>query len=440
MKLDFSTRAMDIGTPSFNLVRTLSVAATGGAEAAECLLTAGRVKNGDAESWVTEWAALADQRHREAESAEHRSVVRSSYLRASNYYRTAMFSLPPSDPRLDAYLTRSRDCFQRAAALCSPPVETLAIPFEEAVLPAYFVTTGKRAPTLVVLNGGDSTNEEVVHWLGFAAVDRGWNCVVFEGPGQWSALQLNPGLYLRPDFEAPVRAVIDHVTQRTDVDSDRLAIFGPSLGASLAARATAFDKRIKACVSDGLVVDVYQAWHAVWPSPLQKAPAWLFDMAFATMEKLSPQLRGLSNRFRAMFGQTRPHDLIESWRPFDIGGLATRIDVPVLLLYGEAELSQTNADVAAAVLQFIAELAGPTTLRVFGYEQGWAATHCQIGAVSSLQAAVFDWLDRVVVAGEPLPEMDADLSVMRRHLHNAAATRAFDRIEAKALGAQLSSP
>ena len=45
VKLDFSTRAMDIGTPSFNLMRTLSVAATGGAEAGECLFVADRVKN-----------------------------------------------------------------------------------------------------------------------------------------------------------------------------------------------------------------------------------------------------------------------------------------------------------------------------------------------------------------------------------------------------------
>jgi hypothetical protein len=37
MKFDFGTRAMDIGTGSFNLVRTLSVAATGGAEAGKYL-------------------------------------------------------------------------------------------------------------------------------------------------------------------------------------------------------------------------------------------------------------------------------------------------------------------------------------------------------------------------------------------------------------------
>jgi pimeloyl-ACP methyl ester carboxylesterase len=432
VKLDFSTRAMDIGTPSFNLMRTLSVAATGGAEAGECLFVADRVKNGDAQSWVREWAALAAQLQQRAERAQHPVVARQAYLRASNYYRTAMFSLPPSDSRLDSYLTCSRTCFQRAAALFTPPIEVLAVPFGAATLPGYFLSTGTRAPTLIVLNGGDSTNEEMVHWLGFAALARGWNCVVFEGPGQWSALQLNPGLYLRPDYEEPAGAVIDHVIGRSDVDADRLAIFGPSLGASLAARATAHDKRIKACVSDGLVVDVYQAWHAVWPRPLQQAPAPVFDAVFGVLERLSPQLRGLTNRFRAMFGQSRPHNLIASWRPFGIGDLAPRIDVPVLLLYGEAELVQTSEDVATAAMEFAAELSGPMTLRLFGFDQGWAATHCQIGALTALQSTVFDWLDRVLVAGQTAPDVDADLTVARRHLHGAPAKRAMERIQARA--------
>ncbi|BBY66844.1 alpha/beta hydrolase family protein [Mycolicibacterium helvum] len=432
MRLNFGIQAMDIGSESFNLVRTMSVAATGGAETAECLFVADRIKTGDTESWVREWAALAVQLHQSAEAADHPVTARQAYLRASNYYRTAMFSLPASDSRLDSYLRWSRACFERAATLFDPPIEVLTIPFEGAALPGYFLTTGVRAPTLIVLNGGDSTNEEVVHWLGFAAVARGWNCVVFEGPGQWSALQLNPGRYLRPDFEAPVRAVIDHVIDRVDVDPERLAIFGPSLGASLAVRATAYDERIKACIADGLVVDVYQAWHAVWPQPLRKAPVALFDLAFHVMERASPQLRGLTNRFRSMFGQTRPHELIASWRPFAIGDLAGSINVPMLLLYGEAELTQTDQDVAAAALRFAADLTGPTTLRVFGFDLGWAAAHCQVGALTVLHSTVFDWLDRVVVAGETLPSIDADLSVLRRHLRGEEAQLAMDRIEAKA--------
>ena len=65
----------------------------------------------------------------------------------------------------------SPDYFHTAAKLFSPQIEIVDIPFGDARLPGYFLTAGQsKRPTLIVLNGGDSTNEEMVHWLGFAAV------------------------------------------------------------------------------------------------------------------------------------------------------------------------------------------------------------------------------------------------------------------------------
>src|ERR1017187_7840868 len=295
---------MDVGTPAFNFVRTLMVAGTGGAEINECLLIAERIGRNDQESWIREWASIAESVNKIADRATQEGqtvTARQAYLRASNYYRAAMFSLPHTDTRLGSYLTASRECFHKAARLFSPQIEVVDIPFGDARLPGYFLSAGQsKRPTLLVLNGGDSTNEEMVHWLGFAAVARGWNCMVFEGPGQWSALQLNPGLVMRPDFEAPVKAVIDLLVRREDVEPDQIALYGPSLGALLAARVAAFEPRLRACICDGLVVDVYEAWHAVWPRVLQNAPPSVFDFVFSVLERLSPQLRGLTNRFRWM--------------------------------------------------------------------------------------------------------------------------------------------
>jgi P2-related tail formation protein len=59
MKLDF--RNMDVGSIPFNYVRTLSVAGTGGAEVNECLLAAERIKDNNEESWVREWAIIAEK-------------------------------------------------------------------------------------------------------------------------------------------------------------------------------------------------------------------------------------------------------------------------------------------------------------------------------------------------------------------------------------------
>jgi pimeloyl-ACP methyl ester carboxylesterase len=415
MKLDFGNKAMDIGTPAFNFVRTLMVTGTGGAEINECLLVTETIRWNDDESWIREWASVAESVNRIAERATQEGqtvTARQAYLRASNYFRAAMFSLPHTDARLDSYLTSSRECFHKAAKLFSPQIEVVDIPFGDARLPGYFLSAGSsKRPTLLVLNGGDSTNEEMVHWLGFAAVSRGWNCMTFEGPGQWSALQLNPGLVMRPDYEAPVRAVVDYLVQRDDVDPGKIALYGPSLGSLLAARTVAFEERLCACICDGLVVDVYEAWHAVWPRALRNAPPRIFDIVFSLLEKMSPQLRGLANRFRWMLGVSKPHEIIEAWRPYNIRDLAPRIRCPLLVLYGEAELAQSDVRVALSALRFIRDLLGSVTIRMFGFDEGWAAAHCQVGALAPMQAVVFDWLDRAVRDRKPLPKRDMGMSL-----------------------------
>jgi len=161
MKLDFSK--MDIGTFQFNFARTLMVVPTGGAQVNECLQAALRIKDNDEESWVQEWAAIAEAAALAAGQAMQAGQVtaaRQAYLRASNYYRSAMFSLPHSDERLYKYLTLSRDTFHQAAGLFTPMIEVIEIPFEKAHLPGYFLSAGETCnPTLLIINGGDSTNE-----------------------------------------------------------------------------------------------------------------------------------------------------------------------------------------------------------------------------------------------------------------------------------------
>jgi pimeloyl-ACP methyl ester carboxylesterase len=433
MKLDF--HKMDIGSFPFNYARTLMVAGTGGAELNECLLTAERIKDNNEESWVREWAIIAEKVAQAAEQAMQSGqtiTARQAYLRASNYYRAAMFSLPPTDDRLFKYLTLSRDYFHKASKLFSPPIEVVEIPFGDARLPGYFLSAGQsKRPTLIALNGGDSTNEELVHWIGFAAVARGWNCLVFEGPGQWSALQLNPGLHLRVDYEVPVKAVVDYLLQRNNVDPDTIALIGYSLSTMLGARAVAFEKRISACVlSGGPVVDVNEAWEAVWPPVLQKALPGLFDYLFALWEKFNPRLAGFANHYRWVFGVSKPHELIEAWRPFNIKGIAPKIQCPLLLLIGEGEYEQTDAKTALTTVRFISELTCPVAIHEFEYKDGWAASHCQVGALSAAQAVIFDWLDRTVNKNDRLLQTDSlhTWNVLNKYHHNSKIVKLQKRI------------
>lgn len=436
MKFDLGPKVMDIGTFEFNYVRALMVAGTGAADIGECSMVGHRIKDGDTESWVREWAALADkvrQSAHDALKAGQTVTAKHAFFRASNYYRAAMFSTPFTDPRQSVYLTANRECCREGGKLSTPRVEFLEIPFGSARLPGYFISAGKpQGPTLLVVNGGDSSNEEMVQWLGFACAEREWNFAVFEGPGQWSALQMNPGLHMGPDFEVPTSAVIDFLFEREDVDQNRLVLYGPSLGALLVTRVAAHEKRVRAICADGLVVDVYDAWQTVLPKVVRMAPEAVFDAMFTALGKVSPQARDRATHLTAILGDIKtPHELMNAWKAFSVGHLALKVECPVLVVYGEAELAETNEHLSLSNFTFIHELKCPISVRMFDYDDGWAATHCHIGGLAALHRVLFDWLETAVHRPERLKRYDVEdkvFEVLAKYVRSHEGKRTLDQL------------
>jgi hypothetical protein len=77
---------------SFQLLRTLGSTYYGGADIGECLSTASRIKEGDFESWHSEWLTTAGRVSKYGDnslSSGHKVSAREAYLRAFNYYRNA---------------------------------------------------------------------------------------------------------------------------------------------------------------------------------------------------------------------------------------------------------------------------------------------------------------------------------------------------------------
>ena len=104
-----------------------------------------------------------------------------------------------------------------------------------------------RPPLVVLIAGLDSTKEE------FFAVEnlflaRGLATFSLDGPGQG---ETGYSATIRPDFEAPVAAALDVLCARSDLDGNRIGMLGVSLGGYYAARAAAFEPRVKAVVVSG---------------------------------------------------------------------------------------------------------------------------------------------------------------------------------------------
>lgn len=69
----------------------------------------------------------------------------------------------------------------------TPVGEAIRIPYEGKFLHGYFFkAAADDAPrkTLIVNGGYDSTAEEAFLFSGAAALERGYNALVFDGPGQ----------------------------------------------------------------------------------------------------------------------------------------------------------------------------------------------------------------------------------------------------------------
>jgi hypothetical protein len=392
------------GSFDFEAMRCLGAASTGGAGVGECLAAVERIKRDDIESWTAEFGALAERVEREAvQSSRAADAVSAAeqYRRASTYYRVGAFFAPRDDGRRQRFRQASRDTFHRALRSSPNRTEIVAIPFAGATLPGYFVNAGDTPnPTLLVLGGFDSTAEELMLWLGNACGIRGWNALVFEGPGQPGALDMNPGLVFRPDYEAPVGAAIDYALARPDVDPRRLAIIGYSFGGYLAPRAAACDPRIRAIVADTIAVDVAAAMRMAIPSFFWKLPERVVDAAFGLLTHKSVAASFFFNNAKEAFGVASPSQFLRVWEPYNLWSVKDKLNAPLLILLSEDELAEAPKAVLKDTLAFLAGVEAPLSFRIFTRAEG-AAAHCQLDSPERVPPVLFPWLNRIFGTDAP---------------------------------------
>jgi 2,6-dihydroxypseudooxynicotine hydrolase len=120
------------------------------------------------------------------------------------------------------------DCRTAALPYLSPPGERVEIAFEGTKLAGILRKPPgvAKPPVMVMACGLDSTKEETeAYEAPFLA--RGVAILVFDGPGQGEAQYDLP---IRGNYETAVKAVIDYIETRADLDSGRVGMWGVSLG------------------------------------------------------------------------------------------------------------------------------------------------------------------------------------------------------------------
>jgi hypothetical protein len=209
---------------------------------------------------------LLDAAH-DAAARKHAVTARERFLRAAQYYNQALFwVLGTSTPDSEESVYRAmEDAFAESAARQQPAFERLEIPYATTKIPAWFVrapgASGRR-PTVIMNNGSDGQNVDMLPQGASAALARGWHVLLFEGPGQGRMLFVDE-VPFTPDWHEVVSPIVDELQGRRDVDPKRIVLFGVSFGGLLVMRAGAYEHRLAAIVSDPGSVDEYDAFPAV---------------------------------------------------------------------------------------------------------------------------------------------------------------------------------
>jgi hypothetical protein len=351
--------------------------------------------------------ALADR----AVAAGRRVSARRAYLRAATYWDLCLFFVlgTRSRAREAAVFAAMQRNWAAAARLFDPPFEQVRIPYGKSWLPGYFLrpaAAAVRRPTVILNNGSDGQNVDLLAFGGAAALERGYNALILEGPGQGSVL-FEREVPFRPDWEHVITPVVTWLAGCPDVDARRIGITGWSMCGESVIRAAAFEHRLAAVVADPGVKNAWLAFPAVvrelfaggaskaevnhvWNTEI--VPALTPDERF-TFAKRS-ELFGRPYLLAARAGRvlTDLYDLGTTINQVSCGPVADRVTSPTLVLnYRQEQFYPGQAREVFRLLR--PDLR--KRFHTFTVAEG-AEFHDAPMAPQTRNQVVFDWLDNVI--------------------------------------------
>ncbi|MGA9851996.1 MAG: alpha/beta fold hydrolase [Gammaproteobacteria bacterium] len=379
-------------TYNFETIRVLSDTSVVGGDTGEVSQAIAGLKAGDANGWYTAWKAAGDRVMALAHGTADPISRGRALLRASNYYRSAEFFLSPQDPRRPAIWKDNVDALYAG-------LDTLGVKYERGVVPygKYHLNTvyypgpagAEKRPLLVVVNGYDGTMEELYFSVAAAAYQHGYSVLTYEGPGQGSVLR-EQGLTMTPDWEKPNGAILDAFLAKHPAPT-KIVLIGESLGGYLAPRAAAFDPRI-----DGVVAyDVFFDGGDIASRNIPKFVWWLHNHGHDQVVKFLAGLHSDPGSIWAqqngewVFGDKDPLAVAETFKLYTLSHIASRITADVLILAG----ADDHFVPLRQVDEFKRSLTHARSVRSIVFDRASGGSeHCQLGAPSLWQAALFDWL------------------------------------------------
>lgn len=331
-----------------------------------------------ARDWYPCWSELARRR----EAAGDHAI-------ASGYWGAAAFYEPlDSETKRMAIAGYRREFY---AGWDGPELERREVPYAGASLPVLRIRTAVEHPAepLLLFGGFDSYMEEMAGWSR-ALGDCGRDVVIFDGPGQGTALMR--GLVMPLAWERPVGAVLDAL------GIERCAAMGMSLGGLLVMRAAAFEPRITRAVAMDVFYCMFDALEIHLPRPAGAALEALvrhrtsdvLDAAVGRMVARDHDMAWKLQQALAITGTDSPHALLFELERWSFAGLGPLVRQDVLLFAGERDQYVPLRRLGQVARELVN--ANSVTTRVFT-DAEHAAEHCQVGNLPLAFGVVRAWLD-----------------------------------------------
>lgn len=369
----------------------------------ECLETASRIVANDPSSWTKEWIKTANRLDSLARKAEQEKNYISSgnfYLRSANYYSASLHRhYDPTDPMVKINTLAASTSFRKALKLLNLHAVAVKIPYENTYIPGYFFKTStskKPAPVLIVHQGRDGW---AMHckYIADAAVSRGYDCLLIDGPGQGEMLRLQ-GIPFRHDWEKVITPVVDYLIKRKDIDKNRIGLIGLSMGGLLAPRAAAFEHRLKICVAnpgvlnwEEIVDDFFNNFDPHLKTLWKENPD-AYDRKIAEISSQIPLVDWGIKDMMWKHGVAKPSELMEQMQLFSNKEIVSKITCKMLVMDGTADDFSQGKELFNA-------LNCPKDYMLFTAEDT-ALQHCQVGAQAYSSSLLFDWLDKNLKTAE----------------------------------------
>ena len=358
----------------------------GGSDFAEVFTTSEKIKERDYESWYTEWKSVGEL----LTSRFYTSDISKgkAFLRASRYYQAAEFFLQPADPRKLEVYNNSVEYFYRGLGLLQIPYQMKNIEFKEVTLRTLlFRTTKKCKGTLLICSGFDGLLEELYFTNVKAALDEGYNCILFEGPGQSHVIRYQHKAFI-PNWDTVVSQVVD--AYKDEIVSPKIGI-GLSLGGLLMARTSNLNPQ----VLDKVVLFNYfpsllDSFKTNIPKFLHRYLETGFPMAIEKIIsfyiKKVPFLNWQIENAKWVFGKSSLNELIRYCREFE----ELPVKNPVLICVSKKD---NYYDSSLGIEYYHSLSIKEKRLVLFDKEKYFSELHCQNGASFVTNDLIFEWLN-----------------------------------------------